>query len=235
MEDFSGPTLDRPLMEDETRVVWLYPGKEDDPICCELRYVPINHKGYFPLSYVWGDRTDEPHIYLNGTRYNVTKNLYAALQHMRHPEEGRLLWIDALCINHRDIDERSRQVMRMKDIYKNAKRVIIWIGDYAPHTKEQVETAFEYTSQLFQKIGKIDEVSLREYMKDTDLQIAQHIAEIMLRPWFSRIWIIQESAVCKPQEEYMAGPYHQLIFCGQSSIPFSTFTLMAAAISLEKK
>lgn len=55
-------------------------------------------------------------------RIEVTQGLARALPYLRHKEETRVLWIDALCVNQRNLEERSAQVQRMADIYHHAKR-----------------------------------------------------------------------------------------------------------------
>jgi hypothetical protein len=53
----------------------------------------------------------------------VQPDLLAALKALRHPQEDRYLWIDAICINQADIGERNHQVEMMSTIYGQAKRV----------------------------------------------------------------------------------------------------------------
>lgn len=59
----------------------------------------------------------------------VPRNVFFALQYLRHEGNTRTLWIDAICINQEDLDERSEQVVHMLQIYKNASRVIVWLGN----------------------------------------------------------------------------------------------------------
>jgi hypothetical protein len=40
---------------------------------------------------------------------------------------------DLLCINQEDVDERTHQVRKMVDIYKNAVQVWIWMGEAVKH------------------------------------------------------------------------------------------------------
>jgi len=40
-----------------------------------------------------------------------------------------LLWVDAICINQADIQERSNQVAMMLDMYKNARKTLVWLGE----------------------------------------------------------------------------------------------------------
>jgi hypothetical protein len=71
---------------------------------------------YEALSYVWGDATQTSPMTLNGASYPITKNLESAIRHLRRREGSRTLWVDAVGINQLDLDERSSQVLRMKDI-----------------------------------------------------------------------------------------------------------------------
>ena len=61
------------------------------------------------------------HIYLR-------PNLHTALKYLRQPDVPRVMWIDALCINQNDLDERGRQVKRMAEIFTLAERVVVWLG-----------------------------------------------------------------------------------------------------------
>jgi Heterokaryon incompatibility protein (HET) len=65
----------------------------------------------------------------SGMKIQITVNLDAALRRLRLPDQPRLLWVDAICINQGDIIERSRQVRIMRDIYANAKTVVVWLGE----------------------------------------------------------------------------------------------------------
>lgn len=58
----------------------------------------------------------------------ITKSLRNALRMLRKPTISRLLWIDALCINQADVEERSHQVSFMDEIYREAHTVLIWLG-----------------------------------------------------------------------------------------------------------
>jgi hypothetical protein len=59
---------------------------------------------------------------------NVTPNCLAILQHFREATERRTLWIDAICINQDDIDERGAQVALMDVVYTRAAKVLVWLG-----------------------------------------------------------------------------------------------------------
>jgi len=64
-------------------------------------------------------------IEINSASFNVTSNLYYALQNLRRKFSPRTLWINAICINQKDDNEKSTQVELIAKIYKKATRVLI--------------------------------------------------------------------------------------------------------------
>jgi hypothetical protein len=123
-----------PLPEDGryTRIVSLLPGAWDEPISCELKVVSLDDEPeYQTLSYVWGDPNIKTPIKLYGYELEVTENLGFALCRLRRARNVRTIWIDALCINQTDDDEKSHQVAMMGDIYERSTEVLLWMGDYA--------------------------------------------------------------------------------------------------------
>jgi hypothetical protein len=139
----------------EIRLIYLHPGSFNDRIYCTIYHANLLEKRpqteYTALSYVWGDVTQTKPIQLgyhqlptSETAYTwpsapsrgvnrykpfqVTKNLERALRHLRDPISGRILWVDAICINQSDSKEKISQVQLMGDVYKNAMEVRIWLG-----------------------------------------------------------------------------------------------------------
>jgi hypothetical protein len=78
----------------------------------------------------------------------IRKNLEAALRHLRLTQEARYLWVDAICINQDDMDERSRQVSIMSEIYSKASQVVVWLGereepsDRVPHAVSHWKSSY---------------------------------------------------------------------------------------------
>ena len=90
---------------------------------------------FYALSYVWGTAPPDSMIILNGYQAAVRHNLFAALKaiHNALMKDGflsreRWVWIDAICINQNDADEKSKQVPLMDQIYSKAKEVFVWLG-----------------------------------------------------------------------------------------------------------
>jgi len=69
------------------------------------------------------------HIICDNQKVSVGQELYDALRRLRLTDRPRLIWIDALCINQHDINERNAQVTHMREIYSKADHVLIWVGE----------------------------------------------------------------------------------------------------------
>jgi len=85
---------------------------------------------YQALSYMWGEADDfDFQIWLNDVLVPVRQNLLCALRVLRADEDTIKLpiWIDALCIDQENIEERGHQVDMMGVIYSSAERVIAWL------------------------------------------------------------------------------------------------------------
>ena len=82
------------------------------------------------LSYVWGVCKEEDlvPVEVSGHEFRVTLNLKDALKYIRKEEEAICMWADAICINQQDEEEKSIQVRMMRDIYKTAKIVTVFLG-----------------------------------------------------------------------------------------------------------
>jgi len=61
--------------------------------------------------------------------FEVTMNLYSALLRLRQTKTERTLWIDAIAINQADLNEKRHQIALMRNIYKGASTVIMWLGE----------------------------------------------------------------------------------------------------------
>ncbi|KAF2791852.1 HET-domain-containing protein, partial [Melanomma pulvis-pyrius CBS 109.77] len=117
----------------ETRLIYLHPGGFNDCIYCTIYHANILEKQpqteYTALSYVWGDATQTQSIQLGYHQLpTITTNLERALRHLRDRTSERILWVDAICINQSDWEERLSQVEQMSSVYEKAVEVRIWLG-----------------------------------------------------------------------------------------------------------
>ncbi|KAH8909331.1 HET-domain-containing protein, partial [Coniochaeta sp. PMI_546] len=148
---------------------------------------------YLALSYAWGDPKLTGRISCNGKALQATENLIAAMRQLRERYPGRLFWIDAICINQQDAVERAAQVQLMRDIYHSAENVVIYLGENCPGLDRAV--------QLFHQLQ-----AEAEFPPAYD-EVWYRFHDLFNRPWFSRIWIIQEVVMAAGDPDIICGPY----------------------------
>ncbi|KAF9880605.1 heterokaryon incompatibility protein [Colletotrichum karsti] len=176
-------------------------------ISCSITHKAVGSDTDFTaLSYVWGDPAQPRPILLDGQEVNVTRNLYDGLERLAKFEKPQLgkLWVDALCINQTDDTEKAHQVQLMGRIYSSARRVLIWLGPEddasvdALHqlsllgsTLKDLKTRPDYGPSICQAFVKtILECS------GTSFNFT-HIHTLFQRPWWTRVWVIQEALLAK--------------------------------------
>ena len=100
-----------------------------------------------------------------------------ALVDLRDPPEEQVLWIDAICINKADVDERNRQVQILAFIYSRAKVVTVWLG-----TLEDQYMMSQHSQQNGALALKQDGVK-----------------ELCNRPYWRRVWMQEIGAATQLQ------------------------------------
>lgn len=102
----------------------------DEDIRGELRIVDLKSDPVFStLSYVWGSSDAEcQFVHCGPHRIPLLPNGYSALKALRKRLGAFTIWIDAICINQDDDDEKQRQIPLMGDIYSKAQSGYIWLG-----------------------------------------------------------------------------------------------------------
>jgi hypothetical protein len=180
--------------------------EDTNVVHCTLEHVSlINLPEYVALSYCWGDPAVTKYIKINGIAVQVTSNLEYALRHLRTKGYGRL-WVDTVCINQQDNTERSQQLLWMGSIYRRAKEVVAWTG-------EDLDLAIDFINRLN---------GLKESKSALTTVVADHIGEgeaaafleFVARPYWRRVWIIQELALAR----------HVTIHCGRLETSWSALT-----------
>ncbi|KAI1139680.1 heterokaryon incompatibility protein-domain-containing protein [Hypoxylon sp. FL0543] len=223
--------LDRSCQQ--VRLIQIEPSTgEDEPVRCRLDVVELKPDvRYAALSYVWGDPTITEDIIVNDVRLRVTVNLEAALRQFRKtglPVDSDIgnvtqLWVDAICINQKNTQERNHQVKLMASIYSKATYVISWLGNPDEHRADlAIQTIRELTRALTDAIENPGDVSSydRERLRRVAVEwILTHLGsftvgkepegihwraltEFTSNEYWSRMWIIQEIVLAKPLEAH---------------------------------
>ncbi|KAF7943820.1 uncharacterized protein EAE97_005890 [Botrytis byssoidea] len=167
---------------------------------------------YEALSYVWGGIDDPPHsIYINGNSLSITANLHAALLRLRNHTLERVMWVDALCINQQDDQEKGLQIQLMPRIYGQAAQVIVYLGEAADDSDMALESIRVAADDENEKPGN----SLASKRSQ------ESILSLLKRPWFQRIWVLQEVGLARSI----------LIICG--SVEMNGYTFCSGISKLE--
>jgi hypothetical protein len=130
---------------------------------------------------------------------------------LRLTSKSRILWIDAICIDQSDIDEKGEQLALMRNIYAEAKQVLIWLGG----PDEQVESAFRYLRD-----PPVGEDGRHEWPNDDDPAFIAEIPgffRLFNNPWWKGMWTAQELVVATGQP---------LLVCGRSTLPWGVLNSM---------
>ncbi|TVY93022.1 Heterokaryon incompatibility protein 6,OR allele [Lachnellula willkommii] len=195
-EFFSSPFVYRPLDgQGAIRLLTLFPGSPCEPLRGTLQHINIPEKGFEAISYTWGGDSKPCFILLDGCQMSITQSLYNALVRLRYSDRSRKLWADGLCINQADNMEKGMQVALMPMIYTYARKVLVDLGVEADGS--------EMLPKLLESLGKLDfacvremEVSPENFLSNglpaPDAAEWSALVGFLCRPWFLRIWVIQE-------------------------------------------
>lgn len=123
-----------PDAENFIRILMIQPSEiMENPIECQIYIAPLHSSRYHALSYSWamedGDAEPNRTISVEAKPMAVTRNLFEGLRRLRTKSQPLHIWIDAISINQLDIEEKSHQVARMAEIYRNATDVLVWLGE----------------------------------------------------------------------------------------------------------
>jgi hypothetical protein len=216
----SAPGLSTPTSYlDEIRLVRILPGAEDEAISCVLQSFSLcSCPTYTALSYFCGDPSITETVYVNGSQQEVMTNLASFLRCYRSAADGatELCWIDAICINQKDVAERNREMLRMKDIYQSADMIIAWLGPAADGSDQAmyiVEHLAGTYSQLRSDGNIIPDLRTCHPMHE---HVWTSLEKLLERPYWFRIWILQEAST--PLDK--SGIF---VVCGRLALPIDLF------------
>ncbi|KLU90827.1 hypothetical protein MAPG_09353 [Magnaporthiopsis poae ATCC 64411] len=156
-----------------------------------------------------------------------------ALRHLRRSEIDLILWVDAVCIDQTSERERNQQVGQMDRVYSTAENVLVWLGP----GNQGIDALMEMTRALDHRVSRPAEAPLDDWraawadlfrerggtasaLHDARIQA---LTDLLRRPWFSRIWVVQEVALAQQAN----------LVCGWSRAPARAFALMPALLGVD--
>ncbi|KAK3299463.1 heterokaryon incompatibility protein-domain-containing protein [Chaetomium fimeti] len=203
---------------------------------------------YHALSYIWGDPAPTRSIRVNGKPLPVAHNLHQALLdvHRTLGDAQEWLWVDAICINQDNSEERSWQVGLMGHIFGRAALVYLWLGPSSDdsdvlrmarrigpdaHRAGISDLWFSWESFNYQPMYIQDDTEsverresfLARALDDEELRspgMLAAVASLLERPNWYRAWIVQEIALARDG----------LVLCGTERVSLDAFDAALAAI-----
>lgn len=208
-----------PLSELEIRLLRLEPRRG---LSTEIRASLIKYNlqekltdvtSFQALSYTWGHNSFTHNIIVNGVKLPVADNLFSFLQHRWEDNQCIDIWVDAICINQNDLLEKNHQIPMMNVIYMRASELIIWLGPPSFDSELAIQSIFE-----------IGSVSPYDKLINVENDEWQAIQSLLDRPWWKRIWIVQELAM----GAMGIGLGNAAIHCGQAHVPWTNVVVAVA-------
>lgn len=205
------------------RLISILPGPANMRLCCELINADLSSAPtYHALSYTWGDNVASESIMLNGHDFGVTKNLMSALRALQTADKSTLCWVDAICINQSDVQERNHQVGQMRRVYEKANVVIVWLGKESDDSGLAISFARQLADVANSKPA--DEEAARKARLSIFnmgcLNKWEALDSLMNRPWWTRSWVVQEVAVSTNVH----------VVCGEDVVEWEVFPSAASVV-----
>lgn len=225
--------------ENSFRLLIIKRGQWNDEISCQIFEAYQGQQGapsYRALSYKWANPEQQrAHIFIDGHPFEISESLLSALRQIRQQiDQDFVIWIDAICINQNDVMERGHQVKQMGDIYESADEVLIWLGQ----SSEDIHCLFDSITWIDRQATEaqvngstkgwltlcheamIERLGTHEI--DAHDREKRALAELLRRPYFERVWILQEVGKAKMAR----------VMCGVYSCPARAFALMPKLVGL---
>ncbi|KAI4865640.1 heterokaryon incompatibility protein-domain-containing protein [Hypoxylon rubiginosum] len=199
---------------------------------------------YDALSYTWGRGPRVERIYVVSEdqesaeqsqapmlTLDIHCNLANAMRYIRHADQARNLWIDAICINQADLAERDLQIKRMGRIFGRSAAVIIWLGPSSSSSSLALAKLHHLGQQVEHTVGRwypspgVAEPALGDPRVPLpfDEEAWDAIRDLLSRAWFERVWVQQEARYARSGT----------VQCGSDAMPWNFFR--RAVLTLREK
>ncbi|KAF8860223.1 hypothetical protein BDZ45DRAFT_649084 [Acephala macrosclerotiorum] len=163
----------------------------------------VHNPLYENLYYQNGGSRPPGTITCDGVEMTIGGELYSALRRLRKEDEVLRIWVDAICINQSDMEERNLHVKMMGEVYAKAETVRVWLGE-AVGIEEMALRCLENVNEKFNELflaGMMQNRGAVQYACINDEKIKgsdwDELAQLLNRAWFERVWVIQEIANAK--------------------------------------
>jgi hypothetical protein len=218
-------------------------------------------EGYDALSYCWGDSNQRFPLRVSSigpglkekevlTEHKPERNgileiqpsLHALLVQLRQRKYNHFIWIDAICIDQNNPLDKDNQIPIMRDIYEYAECVYVWLDE----ATDLERGAFQIMPLLTEKLLAVEEsIELdprrslsfeKAGLPSTTHEVWNAFGTILTRPWWTRLWTLQEVVVAKAdpstkKKDLEYYPPNAIILCGETTTQWTIFERFTSAIS----
>lgn len=201
----------------------------NDVISGKFRVVDFNDRPVFTaLSYVWGEHSDSDNdvIYCDNYPIRITRNCWLALWYLRKLFGDISIWIDAICINQEDLEEKNSQIPLMGVIFSSAQLVYVWLGEGTAETDQAMDYlargGLPFNNLIRRRVNNQGpstgnmmalRLGIHLFLRMFTFRSRPYFAgidAIMSRPWIERLWTLQEALLARDA----------IIVCGEKFIPW---------------
>ena len=201
-----------PLAQGHARFLELLHDAPNTPLRCRIITCHLGDAPpYEALSYVWGRQ--EPLYNLQCSDASVDDdttsilrmgpNLHMVPLRLRMPptvdSAPKLLWIDRICINQDDAEERASQVWAMRFIYRRCEQTLVWLGEEDWDTKDAFDCArYIYDNDLGHRETPVERLQGFRSPPVSFVKLGNALRALVTltyRPWFERAWTFQEAVL----------------------------------------
>lgn len=208
------------------RLLRIMPGQGDQQLQCSILHTTLRSAAntYEALSHTWGEATNNEDILIgdNGGKLSITASCASAIRYLRYFDRPTLIWVDAICINQKDISERNHPLALMGFIYKFSNQVTIFLGEQS----EDSDLIMDYLSVFSIERHKHNPWSSNARI-DLGHEERHALRNLLNRPWFTRVWILQEV--------FMADIEQTVMVCGDRWVDWLTVRCFKTRIEAGEK
>lgn len=184
---------------------------------------------YNAISYTWGPEAPTTLIEVNGQLKSVRLNCELVLGRARQHDPTALYWIDAICIDQENLEEKGHQVAIMGKVFGASHLAIAYVGEHADDSRflckklQNHAYFFRWVGRNQHWLGPSDRALSRlwffliRYRTLPRMLIA--FKSLLRREYFQRVWVYQELFLGK----------QVYVQCGESLLHIRMFHGFAAA------
>jgi hypothetical protein len=237
-----------PLVDPQThiRLLRITEGSLGQRVSCTLTTWPLEMApSYTAISYTWGHPSNTSTILIDGKQKIVRRNCEYILHQAWAFNADSLFWVDDICIDQSLTEEKNHQVSMMGDLYKKATRILACVGEHGDdsdflisilesrkpfftqlsegiYTHED-ESTLEWTGNVpsLRKAPRFFDGLVRTSLFKNRGRISQAYGQFLKRPYFSRVWVLQE---------LFSGNGRITLCCGMDHQPLMNFLALSLLV-----